>query len=156
MKVNISKSDCNFYVNEEKRTVVCVIKEIKQQDGSKIPIRLMLLNYLREILHKYEDPKLGVNIMLCNLGEKLMMPAVVTGKSTCSSEDEWNEQLGREIAYARARQSLYKNFYRRATLVSNSISDSLDSIVEDFNLLGQKLTNAQTGLQNRIDEALEK
>ena len=156
MKVNISKSDCNFYVNKDKRTVVCVIKEIKQQDGSKMPVRLMLLNYLREILHKHEDPKLGVNIMLCNLGEKLMMPSVITGKSTCSNEDEWNEQLGREIAYARARQTLYKNFYRRATLVSNSISDNLDNIIEDFNLLGQKLTNAQTGIQSRIDEALGK
>lgn len=132
----IKMSDCKFYVNEEKRTVVCVIPNT------------------RDLLHefifdnfRFSDFDFDWALMNQELVE---MPSSFMGKAVCSQDDEWNEKTGRLIAFARAKTKCYNSFFKRANHVVQVIDGRLGDMVEAFNKFGEKLDENRKKLEEDI------
>lgn len=78
-----------FYVNKEKRTVVCKIAGI-----------------LRGYSGEYEDDLVRDHPATSSVGWE-MVEMTFTGKAKCCPDDEWNETVGRQIAESRAKMKAY-------------------------------------------------
>ena len=98
MKVRIGKEDCKFYVNKEKGTIACVINIVDDR-----PIQYAAHNFLSEL--EYNGIQIWPQI-------KSKLRTSYVGLAKCSPQDEWNEEIGRKIAFARAKIAFYKDFFR--------------------------------------------
>lgn len=152
----IKMSDCKFYVDENARTVVCVIpNRIKTSDGTYMDTSDMVLNFIQDNF-SFNDINMydSINFWDGKISKHLRMPHTFIGKAVCSSEDEWNEETGRMIAFARAKDKCYKSFFKRANMFVQSIDRRLGDMIEQFNNFGMKLEDRRENLQQKIDEHL--
>ena len=141
----IKMEDCEFYVDEEKRTIVCVIDETED----------MLLEFILENM-SFGDFDLYNAIMWCGrIKYKLKMPNRFVGKAVCAEGDEWNEELGRKLAFYRAKDKCYKSFFKRANLFVQKIDQRLNQAMDMFNEMGAKLDENRDKLLEEIDEMLK-
>ena len=142
----IKMSDCRFYVNEEERTVVCVIPDTRK----------MVLNFIKDHF-SFKDVNLyeAINIWGSKWYGKLKLPASFMGKAVCAEEDEWNEETGRLIAFSRAKDKCYKSFFKRANMFVQTIDKRLGEMITVFNDFGLKLENKRDMLQAQIDNCVE-
>ena len=141
----IKMSDCRFYVNEEERTVICVIPNVKFA--------------LREFIEEnFEFPDFDVycGTSYDYLQKELKLPHSFMGKAVCSAEDKWDETTGRLIAYSRAKDKYYKSFFKRANRLVQLIDRRLSDMIELFNNFGMKLEAKQGTLQAKINERITK
>lgn len=141
----IKMSNCKFYVNEEERTVVCVIPE----EGDAV--RDMLSDFIYDNFH-FKD----FNVWFALNLNMFIMPKSFSGKAVCSKEDEWNEELGKLIAFSRAKDKCYKSFFKRANLLIQTMDRRLNDMIEVFNNFGTKLETKREMLENQIEEKLNK
>lgn len=142
----IKMSDCRFYVNEEERTVVCVIPNTEE----------MLEEFVCDNF-KFSDIDIyiGVNFYWrSRFGAALKMPHSFMGKAVCSSEDEWNEETGKLIAFSRAKDKCYKSFFKRANMLVQTLDRRLGDMIETFNDFGMKLEDKRVALQTQIEAKL--
>ena len=138
----IKMSDCRFYVNEEERTVVCVIPDTK----------MMVRDFVDE---HFDWPDISIADAVWGRVFKLIeMPTSFIGKAVCAAEDEWNEETGRIIAFARAKDKCYKSFFKRANSLVQLIDRRLGDMIETFNNFGMKLEDKRTKLQKQIDSRI--
>lgn len=152
----IKMSDCRFYVNEEARTVVCVIPPvIKDKSGNRHKISDMVLDFIRENF-EFSDIDMYDAIDLWNkhFSDKLTMPYSFTGKAVCAESDEWDEETGKLIAFGRAKDKCYKSFFRRANHFVQAVDKRLGDMIEIFNDFGVKLEDKREALQQEIDERM--
>ena len=141
----IKMSDCRFYVNEAERTIVCVIPKTRD----------MLYDYIYEHFC-FNDFNISLSMGYRLEEEVIEMPSSFMGKAVCSAEDEWNEELGRKIAFSRAKDKCYRSFFKRANTFINALDRRMGDMIESFNSLGRQLEDKRNGLQQQIDEALGK
>ena len=132
----IKRSDCKFYINEDKRTIVCVIPDTK---------------YLLDEFIKANNEFMYDNYIAW---ETLEMPHSFSGKAVCSDEDEWDEELGKTIAYARARRKMYNSFFRRANTYVNMFDKQINDMISNLNALGEKVTEWQDNLQKEVEKKI--
>ena len=138
----VKMSECKFYVNEEARTIVCVIPKTKH----------MLLDFVKDHF-RWND--IDIDFALgSDFEKKLYMPGSFSGKAVCAPEDEWNEETGRIIAFAKAKDKCYKSFFKRANLLVQTMDIRLGSMIELFNDFGLKLETKRTALQEKINESV--
>lgn len=132
----IKRSDCKFYINEDKRTIVCVIPDTKYllDEFIRANNEFMYDNYIE--------------------WETLEMPHSFSGKAVCSVDDEWDEELGKTIAYARARRKLYNSFFRRANNYVNIFDRQINDMISNLNALGEKVTEWQDNLQTEVEKKI--
>lgn len=135
----IKMSDCKFYVNEDERVIVCVIQNTKY----------MFANYVCDHF-SWRDFYLGY------VTDEYLMPDSFMGKAVCSESDEWNEDLGRKIAFSRAKDKCYRSFFKRANSLINGIDRRLGEMVDSFNIFGDNLSKKKDNLQYQIDQELNK
>ena len=138
----IKMSDCRFYVNEEARTIVCVIPNTKH----------MLVDYIYEHF-EFGEFKMWSALYVFN---KLNMPNSFIGKAVCSEEDEWNEETGRLIAFSKAKNKCYQSFFKRANTFVQLVDRRLGDVIESFNNFGVKLSEKKEELEKQIEERLQK
>ena len=136
----IKMSDCRFYVNEAERTVVCVIPNTSH----------MVMDFVWDHFN-WSDINMSDAIDY-NLRKQMRMPNSFMGKAICAPEDEWDEELGRMIAFSRAKDKCYKSFFRRANNFVQTIDARLGDMIETFNTFGIKLESKREALQQQIDE----
>lgn len=136
----IKMKDCRFYVDEDARTVVCVIPCTKD----------MVKNFIWENF-RFTDTNM-YTAMDYPMIKALDMPKSFMGKAVCAAEDEWDENTGRLIAYARAKDKCYKSFFKRANKFVQTIDRHLGDMIERFNDFGVKLEDNREGMQQRINE----
>lgn len=140
----IKMSDCRFYVNEEERTVVCVIPRTRD----------LVLDFIDDHFYwadfDFRDA-IGLHLL-----EKLEMPCSFMGKAVCSEGDEWNEETGRLIAYSRARDKCYKSFFKRASLFVQTVDTRLNDMLKLFNDFGEKLDKKKDAINANIEHMLDK
>ena len=136
----IKMKDCRFYVDESARTVVCVIPRTRE----------MVKNFIWENF-RFTDTNMYA-AMDYPMIKALDMPKSFTGKAVCAAEDEWDENTGRLIAYARAKDKCYKSFFKRANKFVQTVDRRLGDMIERFNDFGVKLEDNREGMQQRIDE----
>ena len=140
----IKMSDCKFYVDEDARVVVCVIPNTND----------MLIDFVREHF-RWDDVDMDYAIDY-HFEPKLQMPRSFMGKAVCAAEDEWNEDLGRKIAFSRAKDKCYKSFFKRANLLVQTYDRRLGDMIEAFNDFGLKLDSKREALQNYIESQIKK
>ena len=136
----IKMSDCKFYVNEAERTIICVIPKTRR----------MVNDFIRE---HFEFSDLDFDIATSyHYEKKLSMPHSFMGKAVCAPEDEWNEETGRLIAFAKAKDKCYKSFFKRANAFVQAVDRRLGDMIDLFNNFGMKLEGKREALQRQIDE----
>ena len=120
MKIDISPRDCRFIVNKEKGKVICII-----DNTSELFYDFMNFPYWKVWARIPED--------------RLTMPDRFVGIATCDPEDEFDEEIGRMIAFTRAKNKLNTSFFKRANYFVNEVDRQLASLVESFNDYGDQL-----------------
>lgn len=143
----VKMSDCKFYVNEDERTVVCVIPGTRK----------MVLNFIEDHF-SFNDVNLydSINTWGNKWYDELELPSSFMGKAVCAEDDEWNEELGRKIAFSRAKDKCYKSFFKRANKFVQTVDARLGDMIDMFNDFGLKLENKREALQQQIDEEIQK
>lgn len=143
----IKMSDCKFYVNEVKKTIVCVIPNTKD----------LLMDFIHENF-QFMDMNLydAINFWDGKYQKSIRMPNTFIGKAKCMAGDTWDEELGKMIAFSKAKDKCYKSFFKRANLFVQTLDRRLGDIIEMFNTFGHKLDDKKKGLQQMIDEKLSK
>lgn len=143
MSKGIKMKDCRFYVDEAARTVVCVVPNTKS----------MFVKYIRD---HFQFPDMDfystINFWTSKWHKSLNLPNSFMGKAVCAKEDEWNEETGKLIAFARAKDKCYKSFFKRANTFVQKIDMYLGDMIEKFNAFGQDLEVKKQSLQKQIDE----
>ena len=119
MKINIRPQDCKFYVNKEKRKVVCVLEDTQY----------MLTEFVED----------NDNTDYFLLDDCLVLPNRFIGIATCSADDEWDEAFGRALAFKRLKDSFYTAFFKHADKYADILNNKLNAIIEDLNNLGIKV-----------------
>lgn len=147
----IKMSDCRFYVDEDARTIVCVIPDvIYLPNGDWFRTKDMLSDYVRE---NFEFSDIEINWVLSSrLEDELTMPRSFIGKAVCSDEDEWDVETGKLIAFSRAKDKCYRSFFKRANKLVQALDRRLGDMIESFNTFGQKLDEKQKMMDNKIKE----
>ena len=135
MRIDIKKNDCKFYVNEEERTIVCVIHCDKY----------LVEYYVNELTHNYFW-------LPFNEREKIKMPSTFIGKAVCTENDTWDEELGRDIAFERAKDKFYKSFFKRANRLIEMIDGHVIDMIDSFNNIGTKVEKRMGELRKNIEE----
>lgn len=136
----IKMSECKFYVDEEARTVICVIPQTEH----------MVLDFIWE---HFDWPDVNLSDAIdYHMRQDIKMPKSFMGKAVCAAEDEWNEETGRMIAFSRAKDKCYKSFFKRANKFVQTVDRRLGDMIELFNDFGLKLEGKRTALQDQIDE----
>lgn len=138
----IKMSDCRFYVDEEARTVICVIPNTKN----------MVNDFIWDHF-QWSDVNMS-DALDYHLRRQIKMPKSFMGKAVCAPEDEWNEELGRMLAFSRAKDKCYKSFFKRANMFVQTVDRRLGDMIEAFNDFGMKLENKRDALQQQIDERM--
>lgn len=152
----IKMSDCDFYVDEEKRTVVCVYPKSK---GEGTGVWLwngasgLVIDFIEENFN-FGDISLADGVRYGNLYKKLKMPYRFVGKAVCAPEDKWDEELGKKIAFARAKEKCYDSFFKRANLFVHTVTKRLGDAIDIFNNFGDKISASREALEDSINQAL--
>ena len=141
----IKMSDCRFYVNEVERVVVCVIPNTKY-----------LLEKFFDEHFRFTDLDIADAIDFSCRPHQLDMPSSFMGKAVCSEQDEWNEELGRMIAFSRAKDKCYRSFFKRANAVVQNMDRRLGDMIELFNQFGEKLESKRVTLETKIEDMTQK
>lgn len=121
-RYNIQPEQCKFYVNKEKRVVVCVI-------GVE---RHFPTCFVEEFC--YKEPEF--------FEQKLMpdgIPTRFVGKAICSESDEWDEELGKEIAFTRAKRKYMTSLFKSLQKWINKCDELLLNSLNTINTFGQKV-----------------
>ena len=140
----IKMSDCWFYVNEDARTVVCVIPKTKY----------MLEDFIKEHFRWNDfDFNFGIDY---DYIKALYLPSSFMGKAVCAEGDEWNEELGRMLAYSRAKDKCYKSFFKRANKLIQTLDRRLGDMISIFNDFGIKLDTKKNELEEKIEDMTQK
>lgn len=122
MKINIKPSNCKFVINEEKRKVVCIIDDTES----------LVLDFLGFPW----DNKIPIKN---DVADMLIMPNHFTGVATCAPEDKWDPEIGKAIAFSRAKFKVNSSFFKRANTLVNEIDRRLGEMVLSFNDYGRCL-----------------
>jgi hypothetical protein len=135
MRFNITTDNAKFFVDKEKKTVVCVIENTKKLFCDFVNTNFRISTDCDEIYNCVH----GINGCDSILDEKMLMPNKFVGIAKCSENDEWNEDIGCTIAFSRAKNNLINSFFKRAQTYVNYIDKWLNEAVNTFNMLGEKL-----------------
>ena len=136
MKVRVGKEDCIFYINEEKRTVTCLIKYIDDR-----PVIYAAHNFLSELEFK--------NIQIWPDGIDNYIKRQYVGVAKCSPEDKWDEETGKKLAFARAKMAFYKDFFHT---FSNYICAAEEAVAKTKNIYNTIFDKAYSNIQKTIKQ----
>lgn len=142
MKINITKDNARFIVNEDARKVVCIIDHTRD----------LFLDYVNKNLRIRSDCDSDWGGYGSHLYPKLKMPDKFVGIATCDPEDEFSVETGKLIAFSRAKDKIHNSFFKRANTYINTLDDWLNQAAESINRYGDKITiNTERRHQKIID-----
>ena len=124
MKINVKPTSKNvrFIVQPERRKVVCIISDTKR--------------YLEDFIDLWNS---GWNVPW-KVEDILRMPDRFVGVATCDENDEWNEEIGKAIAFSRAKYKLHNSFFKRANTFVNECDRALTKLINSLNDYGEQLS----------------
>ena len=139
MRIKITPEDerCQYIVDKEKRKVVCVIHDTRR--------------LLYDFIYDYDDC-LGDTINFY----VMIMPNQFSGVATCAEGDEWNEELGRKIAFNKAKEKLNNAFFKRAKTYVNEVDNEFNQLIGVINNYGVRLALDADKRGEEIDSLLGK
>lgn len=124
MKINVKPTSENvrFIVQPERRKVVCIISNTKY--------------YLGDFVDLWGNDWCAPN----RIEDILRMPDRFVGVATCDENDEWNEEVGKAIAFSRAKYKLHNSFFKRANTFVNECDRALSKLITSLNDYGEQLS----------------
>ena len=135
MRFNITTDDAKFFIDKEKKTVVCVIEETKNLFRDFVNTNFHISTDCDQVYNCVHS----INGCDSTLNEKMLMPNKFVGIAKCGEDDKWDEDIGCVIAFSRAKNNLITSFFKRAQTYVNYIDKWLNEAVDTFNMLGKKL-----------------
>lgn len=129
MKFNIGPNDCRFIVNEESKKVICVIEGTES----------LFFQFVEQNYHIHLSPI--SDKMNKKLASKLFMPDRFVGVATCSSNDSWDPEIGKLIAFSRLKDKVVRSFFKRANTWFQHMDKWLNDAFDEINELGTKLSH---------------
>ena len=143
MKINITKNQAQFIVNEDARKVICIFRDTA-------PLFLM-----------YADENLPIapNCDTCDastsrLYKKLLMPNKFVGVASCDPNDEFSVEKGKLIAFSRAKDKIQTSFFKRANTYINTLDTWLNRSMDSINAYGSKLERNTARRHQKIVETV--
>jgi hypothetical protein len=140
-KYNITPNDCKFIINKDNKTVVCIYEGSARTFIDFANHNFNVKTYCDSSYTSYR---------FSPLMDKLYMPNKFIGVATCSENDEWNEEIGKKVAFSRMKDKLNRSFFKRANLYVKTIDKWMDDAVYLINTVGQKLEVNQEKRHNLI------
>lgn len=137
---NIKPSDATYFINENKKVVVCTINQTQY----------LFIEFVRENFKIWP----GNIYEKCSFWHKLIMPNRFTGVARCSENDEWNPETGKLIAFSRMKDNLNKSFFKRANIYVNFLDRAADEAADVFGKIGEKLSVNTEHRHNLIDSII--
>lgn len=124
MKINVKPTSNNvrFIVQPERRKIVCVISNAR--------------NYLEDFIDLWQNDWDAP----WKVKKILTMPDRFVGVATCDENDEWNEEIGKAIAFSRAKYKLHNSFFKRANTFVNECDRALTKLITSLNDYGEHLS----------------
>lgn len=145
--LRIKQKNCKFKVDEEKRTVVCWIEGYC--------VRKMAHNFLCD--HNIDifgmRPVMGG---MDKIKKIVNLPYRVTGIAVCSAEDEWNEELGRLIAFNKMKNKLDRLFLKHVQSCVSYIDSTLEKMIDAAEAFGRKSAEATERRNAAIENEIER
>lgn len=137
MNINITMKDCNFIVKPESRKVICVFYPPR--------LKYVVQDYLDEL-----PGRLSRSSGLCRKYDSLRMPSYFKGVATCAPEDEWNEELGKLVAFNKMKKKFCSAFFRRINLFFNDVDQQIEQAIVTCDLMGEKWNKQITNTDEKI------
>ena len=116
----------DYIINKEKRTVVALMRFKEREETFKNSDWIYdeltsTLGYLKyNGYYPFKKYRKGE--------DKMFFPRVITAKAKCNPNDEWDEEIGKELAYERLVEKIRK--YRSDSYkIIGDITKEIDSIV---------------------------
>ena len=130
---------CKYYIDEEKRKVVCVILNTK--------------NAVFEYIYKnnFDD-----YFPIWNIMNKLEMPNTFSGVATCKEDETFDVQIGKKIAYNKAKMKFDNSLFKRFQKYIDYIDNHFNEIILRIDGYGEKLADKQEARRQQIDEYFNK
>ena len=135
MNFSVNKKNCKFYVDKESKKVVCVIPKTEF-----MAIRFVEANY---DLYTFSIHKAA---------EMLIMPRQFVGIATCHEEDTFDEEMGKLIAYNKARHKLNCSLFKRLNIYASFLDNKLNDFINNCNNYGEKQGKREQARENKIKE----
>ena len=120
--------------------------------------------YVRAYVYNTEDffidfcyanfPKLVYTFYDTKEFQKLKMNNRFEGLARLSPDDEWDENLGKLIAFNRLKTKLNKSFFKKAQFFIDYIEKNADNAVDVLNSYGEKLATNSIHREKIIEEKL--
>ena len=133
-----------FFVNKEKKTVVCTID---------FEINLLEIKALKSMLYHTQFRDLISSLSYDKENALGICKFKVSGKAKATDEDEFDEEFGRRLAKTRAQE----NAFKVANGVYNEIGDVLCKLVfKDFYALNEGTEQALCKCIDHENELIDK
>ena len=84
--------------------------------------------------------------------KKYKMNNAFRGVATCSPNDEWDEKLGKQIAYARARYKFDRSFFNQANRFVNDVDARFNQMCDEINNYGRRIEEKYNYRQKKLEE----
>ena len=139
MKHSIKREDVKYFVNEEKRTVVAVL------EGT----RYLFQDFIYE-----NDGLMSVNVHY-DFDDRYCLPNRFIGIAKCSVNDEWNEQLGKLIAFDRLKEKVNNSFVKCANKYVEDIDKSSNTFCNNTQAYLNKLASNSDRRKNLINQLIK-
>lgn len=137
MKIHVNPEDCKFIVKPEDRKVICIY-------------------YTRKLL-AFDYMFYNFDSIWCTgaSDEMKKMNSYYSGIATCAPEDEWDEALGRKIAFYKMKKKFYTAFFKRINKYFEYMDKALDKAAMQCNQMGNKWEMEIADLEAKIEEKLK-
>ena len=84
--------------------------------------------------------------------DNYLLPDQFVGTAHCSENDVWNPEIGKRVAYDKARAKLDRSLFKRLQHYVDEQEKTLDEAVFRINALGHKLSMSAQHRADRINE----
>lgn len=88
--------------------------------------------------------------------DQLLMPNSFVGVAQLGENDIWDEELGKQIAYQRAKQKRDASFFKRVNMAVRLYERELDKLCNLFDAYGKRLSNNNEYREKKIAEKIQK
>ena len=84
--------------------------------------------------------------------DNYLLPDQFVGIARCSENDVWNPEIGKRVAYDKARAKLDRSLFKRLQRYVDDKEKTLDEAVFRINALGRKISMSAQHRADRINE----